>query len=119
MSANTTGTILERSGRRPAFEAAHLLVRTLCVINLLNIALDSVYPPYGHWLANGPFGKVTAYWAIWSAFILPAFVGLEALWMRASKVERRALLIDAAFVSTWFLAFWIAVWYALAHHVIL
>jgi len=103
--------------RRMSFRVAHFLVRACCVINSLAFSADRLYPPIGPRLANGAGGYLFGNWLLVSVPLLPLFVGLEALWMRNFKIERRQLLIDAGFVVVWLVACFAGLFYAFTHYV--
>ncbi len=101
------------------YRLSHLVVRLIAAINLADLGLATLYPPYFHALDRTYLGEVMVKWEIASSLLLPLFVGFEAWWMRKSKLESRASLIDTAFAAVWFLVLWIGVAYACTHHAIL
>jgi hypothetical protein len=103
--------------RRTSFRVAHFLVRACCVINSLAAWAEKLYAPIGPRLANGAVGYFLVKWMLISVLLLPLFVGLEAFWMRNSKIERRQLLIDTGFVVVWLVAFFAGLFYAFTHYV--
>lgn len=87
------------------YSLAHLAVRLIVIINIAHLCL-SYYQPY--FQATKSFFRGTDLdWLMISSLTLPLWGALETFWLRrAGRSQRRALLIDWAFIIVWFLTWW-------------
>jgi hypothetical protein len=79
----------------------HFLVRIVSLTNALSLLLDVIAPEY----RIPALLHLSPRLYLISSLILPLYVAVERWWMRGSKLEMRAVLVDAAFAVGWFLVF--------------
>ena len=108
----------ETAQRHLLYRLSHVFVRSLASMNLVGWTLDMLSPQYTHAMANGSMSNFFMQWLLISSVALPLYTGLEFLWMRTTKSERRALWIDAILTCTWALFFWIRILYLFTHRVL-
>jgi len=77
------------------YRISHFLVRMVSVINTLCLVLDV------------DVLHLAPHWYLGSSLVLPLYVVLERWWMRKTRPEVRAVLVDAVFAMGWFLVFWV------------
>ena len=83
------------------YRLSHLIVRSVATVNIAHLLL-SHYPPYFR-ATLSIFGLSDINWMTASALLLPLYVGFETWWMFGVKPsQKKPLLIDWAFASTWF-----------------
>ncbi len=91
------------------------MIRAACLLTAANFILSQAYKPYFNLVGHGLAGRLFLDWDAISALLLPAVVILQTWRARGDKRKRRAIWIDVAVVSLWFLCFWGFVAYALTH----
>lgn len=85
---------------RRRYLLAHLVVRLVVIINIAHLGL-SFYQPYFR-ATNRLLRGTDDSWSMLSLLILPMYCAIESFWMRrAEPSQRKALLIDWAFVTLW------------------
>jgi len=108
----------ETAQRHLTYRLSHVFVRSLASMNLVGWTLDTFSPQYTHAMANGPMSNFFMQWLLISSVALPLYTGLEFLWMRSIKSERRALWIDGILTVAWAVFFWIRILYGFTHRVL-
>jgi len=103
--------------RTSSHALSHLFLRFVTSLCLANFVLAGVSQRYSHAVANSPLGAIPTFASIFISLGAPLYVGLEIWWMRKTKEEHRALLVDGLFGGTCFFAFWVALIYAWGHYV--
>lgn len=99
------------------YACSHWAVRIVVLINFTQLALGEFLPVY-HLTLGRSLNYVVVMWFAISSLLLPLYVIGEAFWMlKNSSQERKAILLDAVFVITWFVVWWSGVLYALMHTV--
>jgi hypothetical protein len=78
---------------------AHWIVRIIVILNIAHLSL-SFYQPYFRTF----FGRAGLRWLMLSSLLLPIYCLIATIWLRHSvPSQRKALLIDWAFVAAWLL----------------
>lgn len=93
-----------------SYQVSHWIVRVIVLVNFGHFVLTEISRSY--YLAFGrSLNRIIIGWLGLSTVVLVLYVVVEAFWMSNSPQERKAILIDAAFVAVWFVFFWAAVLY--------
>jgi hypothetical protein len=102
----------------PRSKLSHQVVRIVVLINLAVLALDMPSSRFYRLLEQFHLNTVVVTWFIATSLILPLYVVIEVFWMKSAwPRENRSILLDAALVGIWFIAWWGAALYSLMHTV--
>jgi hypothetical protein len=103
--------------RRRSYRLAHLAVRVVVAVSVVDFTLAELYQPYFEATGHGLRGKVRIFGEIASMVMVPLYVVAEAWLMRHTPTETRAVMIDFAFAAVWLILFWGALMYSFSHAV--
>jgi len=92
-----------------------LAIRTIAIVNIGVLIIDTVWPYYVAFLRHGITGRVVVGWFIVTSLLLPILGVLQVRHAASNTVGRGSAIVDAALATAWLASFWLAVFYAFAH----
>jgi hypothetical protein len=106
-----------------SLQVSRIVVRILSSVTLgvlsLSLILDRYFASASRSLANSRVGTLAIIWTAVTAFLLPAYVGVEVWWAGRLGIERSGLWIDALLAFACLVFFAAVSLYSLTHYAML
>lgn len=98
------------------YKRSHWVVRLIVTANVADLALETLFPVYYHFLAPTALNPIINFWFFATSLILPLYVLGEIWWIPMTlPQERKATFIDAVFAGAWFCLLWGTTLYVVTH----